>query len=658
MKVSKISLTWENAKGIGHDIEDFPANKPNRVYAHVEKVWDECLKDHKPRIQLFDRNRRAYNGLDVDLWGGQASITADTKSGLTEKVQSTLMAEMIDAAARLQVAGNPRIYPLVVVDEDAFREADKIKNGGLNLEATLGMSPQEIVTRYVETCVNDMIERENFVEFYLKCGVDSFLESIVSCYQYIEHNRETGEDDVKSGLLDNRDVMFFPRNTRKPQEAKGTFITTYPTAWELKQLFPKDADEIRETETGESYDTEKPHDQDGSTKRYAGTVRVVQYFVWDNSKEKVVEPDSEDPKTGELIPGKKYEKLKYPCGRLIRFCPDLHLLLEDRAAEDDGETPTDGLPVGKLNYFPIATFIPFPVSHSVYGKCKGTPLRGLQASDTQMIQQLLINIRACAGAKIISVEGNIVNPENYTDMPGEIIMVRSLSQTQRQGAPNIVGEIANGIAMIERRAEKLSGANDAAQGMAPTANSSGRQVLALQAGSQMVLAPNKMLFRLFMIRQWKQILDLMRLVYKTGRYIRVRDEDGVPPVLPFDFSKVIISIDCDVSDESMRPVSPEARLQEQIQLSQLRDDINVPYVGPKQLFASMRMPDQRGLQRDYLERRARAEQNLQRAQGQAGQAAMQPNAGTGQPEVNTQESVGLTPSEIGTAAVNPAQPVT
>ena len=638
MKVTVGNITVSIDKklvGVPSDIEYFDASKPDRVYGYVKQTFDEYYKEHQKRIQVFDRNRRAYNGIDADMWGGQAQVKADPATGLSETFQSTLMADKIDDAAGLALAGSPRIYPMVVVDEDAFRREDAIqpdengKNvGGLNLERTLQMKPQEIVTRYVEAAVNDLMERENFTDLYIKLGVDSRLESLATTYQFIEHNHETGQDDVKSLLIDNRDIMFFPRNARRTQDVKGVFITTYPTVWELRKLYPKDAKDIIETQSSDTGSaTGQPHDEKGQTARYKGTVRVVQFFVWD---------DTPDGDTGDL---------KYPNGRLIRFSPDLSLLFEDRAAD-------------KLDYFPLAAFIPKPVSHSIYGRCVGTPLRGMQAYHTQLWQQWLINVRTCASGKLINVDGNLVNPDEYSDMPGEMITVRSLAMIQRIGASPIGQEILLAIEKLEERADRITGASEAAVGQAPTSNASGRQILSLQAGTAQVLAPMRMLFRIYMLRQWKQILDLMKISYKKGRYIRVRSEDGIPPVIPFDFDKVILSIDCEMGEESLFPTSPSAKLQLAEMLMNMKDELGVPLAGGEFLFQFMKMPDERGLKADYEKRRAQAMQNAQVRQGAQGQGAPQPNAAIGGSSDGspTQGAPALSQNEVQTAAANPTAP--
>ncbi len=630
---------------VNNDIEDVPESKPEVVYSFVKGQYDTLREEHEARISFFNKNREAYDGIESDYFKGQG--VAVNAYGDTEIFTSGLVAEQIDDAVALQMAGNPRIYPLVTVDEEMFFADGVTEPWVLSLLEDAKMTPQEIVQRYVDACVNDLIENENFPEYYTKILTDVRIDGLVTTFQFCEYNHELQRDEIKSILVDNRNIMF-GRNAKSARDSKLIFIEVFLSVWEAKRLFPKYADKIKPTENdGESDGVTSPKNKNvlSTQNPHKGMVKIVYAFYWDNTevKEKA-EVDKSEDYDGNNYAEKTVSRRKYPTGRIITFIPDLGILLDDKPSE--------------MVIWPFASLAIKPKSNSIYGSSLAAKLRPLQSYHGRLWQQLLANIQATGNTQYLSREGNIVNEQNFTNRIGQIITVKSSTGTQVLKANPVSDSIWAAIQGVEAKARAISGIYESAKGQLPTSDTSGRAVLALQSGSAQLMSLSRILFRMFLIDMWKQILELMRIHYKRGRPIRVRSDDGIPGILPFDLGLVVASIDCDVSDESAQPITPTDRLNTaMIASTNFRDEFGIPYFDGEYLAQYVRLPDIRQAISRYNARRQQF-MSMQvagapAAQGPIGANVQRMNTGPAYEKTNNQQEPRLSISEILNAVQNP-----
>jgi len=611
------------------DIEDYSSGNSEEVLKFVLSTYDDCERRHESRLDIWRKNRDAYEGEDVDLWGGAATVRTDKDE---EAFGSTLLPDEIHAIVATQMRGNPRVYPQPVINTEGFeKHADPVIVQPL-LES--GMSSEEIVRRYWEAIVDDYIERDHINEKRFIMGVDGRLEGLKASMQHIEFNDDIQANDVKRTLFDNRYLKFDPA-AKSELDMRYYSIDTFPTLFEAKREWSKHKRDIIKTEE-KNVDKSKSEEEDEHKDR----VKVVIMYFRDNTTHKVPQPpiQTTDPVTGEpyMEPQPDAIERKYPSGRVIKFIPDLNILLED----EPNEYP----------WFNIALFVPTPTSRSIYGKALATPLRPLQALHSVFWQQMTANVVANANTQTLYKEGALIDPENDTNAIGLKIPVRRLSDVDRQPARAIIGDIGNAIAMVEDRAKKISGIYESSQGKLPASGTSGRTVLALQAGAEQMTGPTRNQDHQYMYRAWKQTLDLMLITYKKGRMIRMKEEDNLPPMLPFNLVDVTASIDCTIGDEAHFPADPISRLEFAVQMMQMKDGFGVPLGTAEFVYEFLNIPGKKKL----LASRQAEIDHLKEQREQAVQGINAPQTNTAQRGPGSTTSANLTQGEIASAAANPA----
>jgi len=634
-----ISMDAKNAINAEPDIEFHESVGSKDVFGYVVEMYEECLERHKPRKIIWQKNRKAYEGADHDIWGGAATVS-ENKENDKEVYNSTLVANEIDDLVAIEDEGNPRIYPMPAVNMKGFLDNSEpwiVELLSPEFGGTGYMTPQEIVTKYWEVCLEDWMERNGYNVEQNKLKTDARIDGAAFTEQYIVFDPEMQEFDVRSDIVAAKHIMFDPA-AKHIKDAKYIFQEKFMRVWEARKRWPKHRKKIHATE-GEK-ETAKEGGDSGKDNDYKNMVKIVVSYWRDNTtKTDYQDIEQQDPETGEIITAKTpIEVPKYPTGRVIIFVPDLNILLEDT----DSKSP--------FTWFPYNSLVPTGTSKSIYGKAVATPLRALQAMESLFMQQATINVKENSSTQVYIREGSAVNKDKWTSRNVEIREIRgSMASVHIDGAKPAIGDIGQMLAIIDQKAKRITRIFEPSRGESPSAGTSGRAILALQAGTKQTLGPSTEAGRLSQIRAGKQIFDLMRLTHKKGRRIRVKEEDEIPPVLPFDFLEVTASVDCEIGDDTHFPVDPIGRLEFVSLLMQMKDGYGVPVIDAPFVHDVLKIRGKKKLeQRLQQMREAVAAQNAQGNQGTKGNAEIGRDNNPAGPKITQREKA--------VAAAAPARP--
>lgn len=631
----KITNIFQRIKGYfkGPDIE---AYKPGKIETNnfVFERYSEAFEDNKKRVEEMNRNRDAYDGDRGDLLGGDSTIYNDSRK---EIFNSCLLSSEIHSVVSQTLAGSPRVYAKPVVDNAGFTAAlmDPESAEILRPMLEMGRTPQEIVEAFWQAVVDNQVEEHRVHDLYYRLSVDARLEGIGQVTPLVFFDEDIGDYDVKSAIVRGPDIMY-DKTSIYDQDLKYFFLTKYWRRSETCYRWPEFAKKIVITEEKDKQGEESPERPRSESNKYADRVKIVTGYFKDDTLEKVKNKEKRtNPETGidEEIEIETIQR-KYPHGRRFVFIPDLKLMLED----DKNPFP----------WLPITTYAPTPTSTSIYGKVLATALRPLQALHTQFYQQMIANIKLCGNPKGKATANAIIQPENINNKVGGFLEINGhLNSVELPRAVPVVGDITTGIREVELLAKKITGVFEPSQGKMPGSGTSGRAIIALQSGAETGLSPQKQFFRAFMQSEWKKNLEITMMLYKKGRRIRVKEEDDIPPVLPFDLSLVTADIDLEIADESHIPQTWEERLYAGQMLMNTKDWRGMGVVDGPWFQDFIKIPGKAKLRKRQM---AEAQMmNTQQMQGTAGYNAPQINQPR-LPEDNSSQA--LTPGEI---ATSPAQ---
>ncbi|MBW1784502.1 MAG: hypothetical protein JRL30_27635 [Deltaproteobacteria bacterium] len=211
-------------------------------------------------------------------------------------------------------------------------------------------------------------------------------------------------------------------------------------------------------------------------------------------------------------------------------------------------------------------------------------------TDDQAVQQGIANMKACGNNILEMEEGAVVDEEKLDNSVLQKIKVSHIGATRFLRAPNILGDTINMHGMLQEDSNRISGVESVAEGRPAGSLTSGVALEILLSGTNRKVQPRNRMFADFKQEQGKQVVDIMKDVYRAGRVLRVSDEDGLPVNLGFDLSAVTDTVDVRVDSNSEFAVNPTKVLPFLIQLAQIPDIDGLPMVDSKIILDTAEFP--------------------------------------------------------------------
>lgn len=246
----------------------------------------------------------------------------------------------------------------------------------------------------------------------------------------------------------------------------------------------------------------------------------------------------------------------YPNGRVITLCPELGIVLSDKANPyKDGQ-------------FPFELLKDYDVPGKFWGEGEVAQLISPQKYMNELNNAILDNAKATANMPWIVDKNSGIGYGKITSRPGLIIRKNPGSEVKREQAPNMPNYVINAVETYKGDMEQISGIFDTLKGNSETGVYTAQGILALQEAGQARVRLKVKLMEDFLGKLATKWYSRMKQFWTEDRYVRIVKADGT-----YDFrelKRVAFNEEYDIKimAGSTMPVNRGAMLDLMIRLAQ------------------------------------------------------------------------------------------
>jgi len=335
------------------------------------------------------------------------------------------------------------------------------------------------------------------------------------------------------------------------EDAEYVIYAKYMHVNTLKELFPNKAEDLI---GGDISYSELVNDNDKNAATINNQVLVCEMWTRDYTSIDVEED------------GASSSKRKYPNGRVITACPELGIILSDRAnAFKDGR-------------FPFILLKDYDVPFKFWGDGEVKRLLSPQQYMNELNNSIIDNAKATANMPWIIDKNSGIAKNALTNRPGLVIRKTPGSEVRREQAPSMPVYVSNKVMELKEDIEQISGVYDTLKGNSEKGVYTAQGILALQeAGQARIRMKVKNLEHALgeMACLWyKRMLQF----WNGERWVRVTKNNGSPDYAKVD--KDIFEFDYDISivAGSTMAINKGAMLDLMIRLGQTIGEDGLPVV--------------------------------------------------------------------------------
>ena len=322
--------------------------------------------------------------------------------------------------------------------------------------------------------------------------------------------------------------------------AEHLIYAKYTNVELLKRLFPEKKDKL-----------------------YGGNVKHSE-LVYENDKNAtldnqvlVLEIHTKDYETEEYTNGKeKSIKPKYPNGRVLTICPELGIVLSDKASPyKDGK-------------FPFVLIKDYDIPGKFWGEGEVAQLISPQKYMNQLNNAIIDNAKATANMPWI-VDKNAGIPKGaLTARPGLIIRKNPGSEVKRDQPPSMPAYVSNTVDTIKSDIEMVSGVHNTVRGENSSGVYTAQGILALQEAGQVRIRLKVKLLEASLATMAQLWVSRMKQYWKDDKWIRISKMDGSYDMKMFTRQILEHDYDVKITAGSTMPVNRGAMLDLMIRLAQ------------------------------------------------------------------------------------------
>lgn len=247
---------------------------------------------------------------------------------------------------------------------------------------------------------------------------------------------------------------------------------------------------------------------------------------------------------------------KYENGRVITLCPELGVVLSDKANPyKDGK-------------FPFRVLKDYDVPGKFWGEGEVAQLLSPQKYMNELNNAILDNAKSTANMPWIVDKNSGIGYGQITNRPGLIIRKNPGSEVKREQPPTLPGYISNTVESYKSDMEHISGVFNSLRGESETGVYTAQGILALQEAGQARVRIKVKLMEEFLGELATMWYSRMKQFWKEDRWIRVVNADE-----SFDFREITRNTfeedyDVRVMAGSTMPVNRGAMLDLMVRLAQ------------------------------------------------------------------------------------------
>lgn len=322
-------------------------------------------------------------------------------------------------------------------------------------------------------------------------------------------------------------------------DAEYIIYASYRNAERLKRIFPDKADRL----TGGRINYSELVYENDKNANVNNQILVLEIWTKD------YESHEYDNQTGKT-------KLKFPKGRVITLCPELGIVLSDKANPyDDGE-------------FPFVLLKDYDVPGKFWGEGEVAQLLSPQKHMNELNNAILDNAKTTANMPWIVDKNAGIGYGKITSRPGLVIRKNPGTEVRREQPPSMPAYVVNAVESYKQDMEQISGVFDTLKGNSETGVYTAQGILALQEAGQARIRLKVKLLEDSLGKIAQMWFSRMKQFWKEDRWIRITRMDG-----SYDFRmmrKGVLENDFDIKimAGSTMPVNRGAMLDLMIRLAQ------------------------------------------------------------------------------------------
>lgn len=412
-------------------------------------------------------------------------------------------------------------------------------------------------------------------------------------------NSENGLGNVNNILIN--PFNFFPDPmATEVDNAEYIIYATYKHVNSLKMKFPDKANLLR----GGTINYSELVSSGSNTSNVSNQVLVLECWSRDYT---TFDTDSVDDE-GKAI---KVRQMKYPRGRITTVCPELDLILSDKANPyEDGK-------------FPFNLLKCYDIPFEFWGKGEIEQILSPQTYINDLVNQIIDNAKLTGNMPWILDKNSGIGKGQLTNRPGLIIRKNPGTEVKRLQPLPMPSYIQEMIAMLKQDIETISGIHDVTQGRKPGSISAASAIMALQEAAQARIRLKVKLMEQVLSDIGQMWYARIRQFWKTNRFVRIFNDENKVDFVEITPDMLQVDIDFAIQAGSTMPTNKNAMLDLMIRLAQTGAEDGLPMVDRETVLSYTNVPDKKKIMQRFQQRvderegKAQAEQQAALEQQQA-----------------------------------------
>ena len=347
------------------------------------------------------------------------------------------------------------------------------------------------------------------------------------------------EKQVKATPVNPFNIFPDPLATN-PDDAEYIIYASYHNVEKLKRSFPNKSIQLH---GGQINYSELVQGNDRNA-RIDNQVLVLE--IWTKDYDAI----------DEVRNGEKHTKYNYPNGRVITLCPELGLVLSDKANPyKDGGSPFELIK-------------DYDVPGKFWGEGEVAQLLSPQKYMNELNNAIIDNAKATANMPWIIDKNAGIGYGKITARPGLVIRKNPGSEVRRDQAPGMPMYVVNAVETFKRDIEQISGIHNTLRGDNATGVYTAQGILALQESGQVRIRLKVKLLEESLGRIAQRWYSRMKQFWKDDKWLSVTRVDGSYDMKMFTRNILQYDYDIRITAGSTMPVNRGAMLDLMIRLAQ------------------------------------------------------------------------------------------
>jgi len=291
--------------------------------------------------------------------------------------------------------------------------------------------------------------------------------------------------------------------------------------------------------------------------------------------------------------------MKYPNGRVFTICPEINLMLEDKA-----------LPYSDKD-FPFVHFKDYDMPGVFWGEGEVTQLLSPQKQMNDLNNAIIDNAKAVANMPWVIDKNSGIPVGAITARPGLIIRKNPGTEVKRDQAPQMPNYVQNVVEIFKNDMEMISGVHNTLRGENTTGVYTAQGIIALQEAGQIRIRLKVKMIEEGFGKLGCMTFSRMKQFWKSDKWIRITKHDGTYDMKKFTTDKLKYDYDIRVVGGSTMPINRGAMLDFMVRLAQTQMPDGQPLVDREAVMEYLPQEAKAGLLDRMKDSKLQVEQQME-----------------------------------------------